>query len=339
MTDHTHTSLKRLKDTFKPTKGQIIPPVQRMLLKSAGDVGNRDTAHVHPSEMAKDDWCPRRAWLRITEAEPNKKKANASSKMEMVFQEGHDIHDKWQTWIAKSDGLDLFGMWKCPHCDAVTASWQSELDDADVGWCYGPDTSHEWEYREVPFYSGDYRIMGHADGMVNLPDDKTVLIEIKSIGIGTLRFEMPDLYYDYINGMSVADVWMRIKRPFPSHMRQGQIYLWLAREQYNENINEIVFIYDYKPTQEVREFAVQYNPKFVESLFNDAEMIKMAVEEGEEIPRPEWAAGIEGEICSACEFSNACYGTPEEEQQPRMEPKRRVARSSSAKRRSAVRPS
>ena len=331
MTDHTHTSLKRLKDTFKPTKGQIIPPVQRMLLKSAGDVGNRDTAHVHPSEMAKDDWCPRRAWLRITEAEPNKKKANASSKMEMIFQEGHDIHRKWQKWIHKSDGLVLLGKWKCRNCEDEwigDALWQW----CDCGMC-------DAEYKEVPFYSEDYRIMGHADGMVNLPDDKTVLIEIKSIGIGTLRFEMPDLYYDYINGMSVADVWMRIKRPFPSHMRQGQIYLWLAREQYNENINEIVFIYDYKPTQEVREFAVQYNPKFVESLFNDAEMIKMAVEEGEEIPRPEWAAGIEGEICSACEFSNACYGTPEEEQQPRMEPKRRVARSSSAKRRSAVRPS
>ena len=64
-------------------------------------------------------------------------------------------------------------------------------------------------------------MMGHADGIVGIDGDH-VLIEIKSIGMGTLMFEDRKLYDAYVNGdKTIAEVWRDIKRPFRSHMMQG----------------------------------------------------------------------------------------------------------------------
>ena len=326
----TKASLDRLKETFKPKGGRIIPPVQRMLMKSAGDV-ERDTAHVHPSEVAKSDWCSRRANLRISGAEPNKKSSNTSSKMEMVFQEGHDIHHKWQEWIRYADGLDLIGRWQCDRCGE---DWFGEDKD------YCPLCKDALlSYKEVPFHSEEFHMMGHADGIVKV-DGEAVLIEIKSIGMGTLMFEDRKLHDAYVNGdKTIAEVWRDIKRPFPSHMRQGQMYLWLANLQYPLlDIREIIFIYDFKPTQEVKEFSVKANVDLIADRIEDIKAVAQTVGTDKIVDRPEWAS-LGGNTCASCEFSNACYGTSEEEQPEPLVPERRVNRSTSAKRRRAVRPS
>ena len=321
-------ALKKLKQTYKPQTGVIVPPIQRMLLKSAGDVGDRDMSFIHPSEMAKSDWCPRRANLRITGAETNKTDQNPSSKMEMVFQEGHDIHTKWQQWMARADGIELFGKWVTPD-GMENFGWQSELV---------PEFS--WKYREVPLFSESHQIIGHSDGMIRTDaEPHPLMVEIKSIGIGTLRFEAPNLYYDYINGKSVEDTWMSIKRPFGSHLKQGMIYIWLARQQYNLDISEIIYIYDYKPTQAVKEFRVKLNEELIDGLLLDAEAVATAKEAGTVVAHPDWAEQ-NGEICASCEFRNTCWGiTQVDEAEPVAVRRRAVSKSSSAKRRRAVRPS
>ena len=71
----------------------------------------------------------------------------------------------------------------------------------------------------------------------------------------TLAFEAPRLYQRYLDGQSAEDIWFEINRPFPSHMRQGQLYLWMAWPVYER----IVFLYEFKPTQQAKEFVVEYN--------------------------------------------------------------------------------
>ena len=334
MADQSSTSLKRLKDTFKTKNGVIVPAVQRHLLKKADGPQSRDTDHIHPSEVAKSDWCARRAWLRITGAESNAKKESASSKMEMVFQEGHDIHSKWQRWIAQSEGLALVGKWQCRNCDEVWFGSNVDGSCCDCGMC-------DPVYREVPFnvVNAGYHVIGHADGMVNV-DGRTVLIEIKSIGMGTLRFEAPRLFDEYTKGKSVADVWMDIKSPFPSHIRQGMLYLWLARQQYDPDINEIIFIYEYKPTQDVKEFSVKYNEKLIEERIGDIVDITDSLETGEDVPRPEWAEHSDGPVCASCEYRESCWGIePDKEPSSENNVRRTVKKSTAARKRGRVRPS
>lgn len=342
MSDPSEGTLKRLKQTYKPAKGKIIPHVQRHLLKKSKD-SDRDTAHVHPSELAKDDWCRRRAWLRITEAQPNKRSSNASSKMEMVFEEGHNIHGKWHGWIYESEGLDLYGKWKCRKCGRKEFGWGLDLPSIQAI----PACGHDWEYRELPFEpTSEFRIMGHTDGLVwVLSEGRCFLLEVKSIGIGTLRFEAPKLYWDYTNGeLDVGKVWMNIKRPFLSHMKQGLLYLFFLRDQYPQftvpdlDVDEIIFLYDYKPTQDVRELPVKLSPTtmpIIEPLLDDVRTITRAVDEGTEVERPEWAKSVEGIHCASCEYSEACWGVAPE--QPVAKPRRRrVSKSTSAKRRRAI---
>lgn len=338
MSEVSSSSLKRLKDTFKPSKGKIIPPVQRLLLKRSNE-SDRDVLHVHPSEMAKDGWCPRSTWLRITGAEPNPSSSNRSSKMEMVFHEGHAIHAKWQEWIGSAEGLDLYGKWKCRQTGHTSFGWGGDLQQ-----------DGDWVYMELPFNpTREMLVMGHTDGLVGAFGEEEgllslFLVEVKSVGIGTLRFEAPKLYWDYTNGeLDVGTLWMNIKRPFPSHMRQGLLYLYLLQNFYPEfsHVDEIVFLYEYKPTQDVREFSVKLNETtlaFIQPLLDSLDTITVAVREGTEVPRPEWAKTKEGPICDSCEFSSACWGVADDtEPAPTPEPRRRrVSKSSSAKRRRAI---
>jgi hypothetical protein len=83
-----------------------------------------------------------------------------------------------------------------------------------------------------------------------------LLLEIKSVGAGTFRFEAPDLMYAH-NG-EIEAMWKVLKAPFMSHIMQAQMYMKLA-----ELINlphqpqEALFLYENKASQEPKEFVVK----------------------------------------------------------------------------------
>ena len=118
-------------------------------------------------------------------------------------------------------------------------------------------------------------VEGHADAAVHLPDDRC-LVEIKSIGIRTLAFEAPRLYQQYLDGKSAEDIWMSINHPFGTHMRQGQLYLWMAWPAYEQ----IVFIYESKFHQQTKEFVVEYNKTFIAPLLETAKDVSQGSTSG-----------------------------------------------------------
>ena len=49
-------------DSFKDRQHPLVGEMQRFISQlNAADNEERDTAHLHPSEMCKPDWCPRAA--------------------------------------------------------------------------------------------------------------------------------------------------------------------------------------------------------------------------------------------------------------------------------------
>jgi hypothetical protein len=257
----------KLAERAKET-GVVVPIVTDYLRNR--EPGFRRQDIIHPSEMAKADWCVVDTYNHIMHAGRSREELKFSQ--ENIFAEGNAIHTKWQTWLQESG--ELWGNWKCQAC-AYT------FDNSLSPQYPCPQDHFLWEYTEIPLSSESHMIAGHADGAV-----RDCLIELKSVGLGTIRIDDPRLLNKYhvesSSGKKVYDLdglWNNIHRPVPSHMRQGQIYLWLAREM-GLPFTKIQFVYEFKPNQQVKEFSVSLSEEIVNPLLEKALRIKDAVLSG-----------------------------------------------------------
>lgn len=280
----TSQALKALQAT-KKTDSIVVGPITRHLLAKPPHEG-RDTMHIHPSEMAKDTWCHRATYYRIAAGQDAVSvETNPSFVLETIFAEGHQIHAKWQGWLW--DIGELEGIFKCLVCEhewwAVSPDQCTAFDCP--AWLADASSRKTLAYKEVPLYNEEHLIIGHSDGLLSSSE---ALLEVKSVGIGTLRFEAPALlqkhtYESEDAGKTLMDyegIWRDIKRPFNSHLRQGMMYCFLSGK------SRIVFLYECKWNQQSREFVIRYTPKFVEPLLEACLDIKYALRKGKPPPCP-----------------------------------------------------
>lgn len=257
-----NTDLQRFLDA-KKREPRLIGDVERHLMRRP--LGDRSTTVLHPSEIIKDDFCFRYSYYLMTGGEQKKEKPNL--RLQSIFDEGHFIHAKWQKWFQEMG--TLYGKFACLHC-----GW-SKVDVSPKACAECGDT--RLEYKEVTLFDDSLRIVGHTDGWIKGIGNDT-LIEIKSIGSGTFRFEAPELLAD-ANG-DVSKAFNNIKRPFRGHLLQGQMYLELARRMYGDEApKEIVFLYELKADQSYKEFAVKADYEIVDRIFFKAEKIMKAIKE------------------------------------------------------------
>jgi CRISPR/Cas system-associated exonuclease Cas4 (RecB family) len=319
-------ALARLKETYRSDKGIIIPALTRHVMQQLGQAEPDLTQdYMHPSEMSKSDWCPRHDYYRISGVPAEKSSArNPSFRMENIFAEGHAIHGKYQTWFWEM-GV-LWGDWRCHDCKH---RWGA-LSPLVCQFCRSPRIS----YIEVPLRHNQFRVEGHADGGIHA-EWYQGLIEIKSIGIRSLAFEAPRLYHLYEQGVSADEIWFGIKRPFATHLRQGQLYMWLSQGVYDR----IVFIYESKFNQQTKEFLVTYNKKLIEPIIEDAREVSNGLKSGITPNRPPWAESHTSKICTSCPFKRTCWniGAPTNGSQASGTPTLIVQRGNAAKRRRALR--
>jgi len=73
--------------------------------------------------------------------------------------------------------------------------------------------------------------------------------------------------------------WNQVRRPFPEHILQGQVYLELMKRM-GHDVDEIVFLYELKADQSYKEFSVKADFEIVRHVFDKAESIVKAVEAG-----------------------------------------------------------
>lgn len=242
-------------------KTRVLGPLERHLLAKPRNTSRR-TDVLHPSDMVSDEWCYRASYFHLTGRTPVSTRVTGL-RTQSVFAEGHAIHAKWQGWF--QDMGTLYGKWYCLECDE---------------YFWGGTDCHEGplEYCEVPLFYEPLRIFGHADGWLTKLGDP-LMLEIKSIGVGTLRWESPGLLIENNNELDKA--FAAIESPFMKHVNQVQIYMKLAELiGYENNPQEAVIIYENKANQEAKEFIIPKSDFGIAHLFDAAAMIVQAVKDG-----------------------------------------------------------
>lgn len=271
--------LKEYLDTNK-TESRLLGPIDRHLMARV-DTSTRRTDVLHPSEIVKPDWCHRASYhLLRGAAKPVETKRLRS---ENIFTTGHEVHAKYQRWLYEMG--KLVGSFRCRACGYVF--WGTS--PLTCGNC----NAVSLVYAEVPARSELHRIEGKADGWVTgLGAD--FLLEIKTIGPGTLRMEQPQLLADH--GGDIVKAWRDIKRPFLNHRRQAGLYVELLHGWRNDAPEEIVFLYELKATNETKEFVVRRRPDLVADVFEGALDVAYAVDQG----KPPTCTVNGRELCAKC---------------------------------------
>ena len=280
--------IEAMKASMK-SKSKLVPLLHPHLLKEYQEKNtHRDTEHFHPSEICKRDWCVRQSAYRMTnykETNPEKPKA---FKTLNIFEEGNRIHRKWQGWL-KDIGI-LRGQWYCRECTHV---WYGEPLCEE---CH----SKQVDYHEVPIFDEDHHIIGHADGHIKTDED--YLIEIKSVGIGTFRYENFPLFKKYANREITADqMWNDVTRPFLSHLKQGSLYMHCT------GIKKMIFLYEWKASQDIKEFVVSYKPEVVSDILATCKTGLTHMGKGAIPPRPDWIDNKDHSACKYCTYRTICW--------------------------------
>ena len=272
--------LKKFLDAKKrPTR--LLGDIERhLLLQPPGD---RSTTVLHPSEITKKDWCKRSSWFLLQGAPKQQEKH--PFKLQSIFDTGHALHAKWQKYF--QDMGVLHGRFVCWECDKETFGTSPE----ECAHCGAPED--KLLYNEVTLFDDVLRIKGHTDGWIKGIGEDT-LIEIKTVGPGTLRMEAPNLMYeadgDFLKAFNM------VQRPFGPHVLQGQLYLELMKRM-GHDVNEITFIYELKADQSMKEFTVKADYELVRHVFDGARRVVDAIDAGEVLN----CSNNPGGTCKQCE--------------------------------------
>lgn len=284
-------ALRKVKKKRNKKNRRLLDPVEDVIFNEMEERNaHRDTEHLHPSEMAKANWCLRQTYYKMTDTTPSNPETFGFRRINL-FAEGHFTHEKWQEWLRRA-GV-LWGDWKCKWCGH---KWEDQ-SPSHCPVCYeGPPV-----YAEVTIYNEQYKIMGHTDGWIK-DEEGEALLEIKSLGIGTLMFEAPTLFQAYRDGhVSLDEVWTRIKRPLASHNRQVQLYMYLL------NVPKAIVLYEWKPTQDTKEFHVELDMEVVQPLLDGCLAILDSLDDGSVPLRPRDATSRESDVCKYCQFKDKCW--------------------------------
>jgi hypothetical protein len=219
--------------------------------------------------------------------------STSSFTLENIFAEGNSIHAKWQRWLSET-GL-LWGDWRCSICGVIVKDSirpDHIYDNGCIGTKFVPMPTvvpeiehvypHDWRYKEVTLHSTSHKVSGHADGGLV---KHNCLIEIKSLGIGSLRFEAPSLLEQNtheIGSRKVVDIdgiWKNLHRPLLSHVKQGNIYLWMAKEM-SLPFDSIVFLYEFKANQQAKEFQIHMSEDILAPMLDRAAEIELCLTKG-----------------------------------------------------------
>jgi len=245
-----------LKTGEAPTR--VLSQVEKFIASSPVESDRRSDV-LHPSAMVKDSWCHRASYFHLLGHPVNKPATNLGR--ELVFAEGHRIHAQWQEMFQKMG--TLWGKWECYEC----------------GECFwGLPDCHDGPliYKEVPLDYKPLRIAGHSDGLL-VGFGNPLMLEIKSVGLGTYRFEAPDMVREH--GQNFSALWEATENPFNSHVTQVQIYMKLAELlELEYQPQQAVLLYQAKADQKIKEFIVDKSDFNIQHIFDAAAEIVKAVE-------------------------------------------------------------
>lgn len=293
----------------RKAKGVLLPDLHAVALKTSGGGHPNGDDCIHPSEMAKSTWCHRATYYRISSGKLVEEE-HASYQMEYIFDEGNWSHLKWQHRMRQTG--KLWGDWQCLICK----QWQRQCFEPSIMEpirCLVAGITHIWEYKEVHLSHG--KVIGHEDGAMCVPDPFSgYLVEVKTLSSGTVRLDNPELlrlYYKQLadENRKIYDydkLWADLARPFPTHVRQSNVYLWLAREM-GLPFDRVRLLYEWKASQGTKEFTVTLSERIMKPLLAGVRAVEYALEHGEPPVCPHGGC----KQCQAYEEMTGAY-TPKE---------------------------
>lgn len=266
----------------------LFGDIQKHVMHKAAQPSGRALDCIHPSETVKPDWCIRANYFRImTNVAHNPRQV--TFRLENIFAEGNNTHSKWQRWLAEMGKLE--GDWKCSVCTDI---FYANSPEECPNFCPGAT----FVYEELRLEHKPLMIAGRTDGYV---PDENCLVEIKTMSYGGLKWELPEFVADYEKYMNsktwvaLENLWREFRRPLPTAVKQGQLYLWLARRQ-GLDVNRILFIYDFKANQDVKSFMLNYDPTLISEIIEKCEQITEAVKA--QTPPP--CSNNPAKLCAQC---------------------------------------
>lgn len=283
-----------LQDYLKKTrqKGRVISALEQHLATRELDK-SRPQDVLHPSEMVKSDACQREAFFRIRNAREGvlPEFERTALRLQTIFDVGNAAHSRWQAYLGTTG--NMWGFWKCVGCGNTTGP--STMSPWPCGFC-----GHQSKvYEEVGLHYG--LVHGHTDGWLKWGDrSPDSLLEIKTIGTGTIRAYNPKLLMDADENVEKA--FRSVRAPFKDHRRQVMTYLWLTREMYDAyELDEkppadAVVLYELKSNGEVKEFTVQYDEELIWDVMDFAEDVEDALKKD----RPPKCSVDPGVGCKKC---------------------------------------
>lgn len=215
------------------------------------------------------------------------RKDEANTDLSLVFATGTALHECLQNLILPKINV-LLGEWVCLGCREIFGGLQ---DNKPIWECLVPRPkqcdcgSSEFRYKEQFFLDEEYRIGGHPDGFLQLPDKEGIgLLEIKSVspeGSFTAR-----------------------RAPFKKHILQVQTYLWLTGLPWasilywNKGENSInCFI----------EHEILRDEQIIDTIKETAREIWDAID-SRILPEREICATINSPRARTCQVRDICFG-------------------------------
>lgn len=283
-------SLKKLFNVMKD-EGIIIPRLNKHLLK-LGDDGGRNHGLNSPSGVSS---CPRSIYY--TRKQTSKDGA-IDPRTRRIFDNGHHVHDRLQTYLAEEGTLIL---------------------------------------AETPVWSRRLKILGHCDGMIKVSRFEIGILEIKSINsnqFSALNKAKPEhqmqaqVYMlcleelrEYLNEAENDEQYEEIKTNLLLEfhgllstfvekidfqlqtMANVMDILWNCQKP----INTMSVIYENKDNQELKEFVIKWDDALVKEIEDKYTYINAHVAEDKLPPRPEEVTGKSCSTCRYCNFTSTCW--------------------------------
>jgi hypothetical protein len=271
---------------------RVLGRMERHILTRPKDESRR-TDVFHPSQMSKDSWCYRATYFELLGNKPLDTKGRTSLSTQRVFDTGHATHAWYQDFYGEM-GV-LYGVWGCWHKDCKERQWGLPYPECSRG--HGPLT----RYKEVPLAIEDLKFGGHADGWL-IGFGEPLLLEVKTVGEGTFRWEAPEMIYTDDGNVDWMDAWDKLTMPFTSHIMQAQIYLKLLEIIHERDPfpyappQEILFLYENKANQTQKEFVIRKDDWGIKQKFEAVYMILECIKNG----TPPSCNVNSAEQCGAC---------------------------------------
>lgn len=295
-------SLQSIFQSMKKEQGSLIRELDQFLVSHSMNEENDRAIDVNaPSQVGV---CLRSRFYARTKVQPDS--AGVSARTQRIFDNGTHVHLRLQKYL-KDMGVLLM--------------------------------------EEVPIREDDFNIQGHADGLIEFFGKK--VLELKSInskGFQELRDAKPEHKEQalvYLYSLEKRRNYLRDKyksldefnkdyfvrkayyRSLYQHLRDGKHY---TREQKisfqcglhnaldriliftDEPISEVVFWYENKDTQDIKEFTVKAsdNEELIHEVLEEYSYLNTCVDKDEVPPRP--AHTKSDPMCRFCSYKIECWG-------------------------------